>query len=78
MSFIRPVKPLSCQPITLSIFIMRRQMFFFLRMGRLITQAARKIAETISDPDIIGKQALATATVVLVLLVLYLAAITFI
>ena len=37
MSFIRPVKPLSCQPITLSIFIMRRQMFFFLRMGRLIS-----------------------------------------
>ena len=34
--------------------------------------------ESIADPDTIGKQALAAATVVLVLLVLYLAAITFI
>ena len=50
----------------------------FQATSKTITQAARKIAETISDPDIIGKQALATATVVLVLLVLYLAAITFI
>ena len=50
----------------------------FQAAGKTITQAARKIAESISDPDTIGKQALAAATVVLVLLVLYLAAITFI
>ena len=50
----------------------------FQAASKTITQAARKIAETISDPDTIGKQALAAATVVLVLLVLYLAAITFI
>ena len=50
----------------------------FQAAGKTITQAARKIAETISDPDTVGKQALAAATVVLVLLVLYLAAITFI
>ena len=50
----------------------------FQAAGKTITQAARKIAESISDPDTIGKQALAVATVVLVLLVLYLAAITFI
>ena len=50
----------------------------FQAAGKIITQAARKIAETISDPDTVGKQALAAATVVLVLLVLYLAAITFI
>lgn len=34
--------------------------------------------ESIADPDTIGKQVLAAATLVLVLLVLYLAAITFI
>lgn len=50
----------------------------FQAASKTITQAARKIAETISDPDTVGKQALAAATVVLVLLVLYLAAITFI
>lgn len=50
----------------------------FQAASKTITQAARKIAETISDPDTVGKQALAVATVVLVLLVLYLAAITFI
>ena len=50
----------------------------FQAAGKTITQAARKIAESIADPDTIGKQALAAATVVLVLLVLYLAAITFI
>lgn len=50
----------------------------FQAAGKTITQAARKIAESVSDPDTIGKQALAAATVVLVLLVLYLAAITFI
>ena len=50
----------------------------FQAASKTITQAARKIAESISDPDTIGKQALAAATVVLVLLVLYLAAITFI
>ena len=50
----------------------------FQAAGKTITQAARKIAESISDPDTIGKQALAAATVVLVLLVLYLAEITFI
>lgn len=43
-----------------------------------VTQAAKKIAEAISDPEVVGKQALAAATVALVLLVLYLAAITFI
>ena len=47
----------------------------FQAASKTITQAARKIAETISDPDTVGKQALAAATVVLVL---YLAAITFI
>ena len=50
----------------------------FQAAGKTITQAARKIAESIADPDTIGKQVLAAATVVLVLLVLYLAAITFI
>lgn len=50
----------------------------FQAASKTITQAARKIAETISDPDTVGKQALAATTVVLVLLVLYLAAITFI
>ena len=50
----------------------------FQAASKTITQAARKIAETISDPDTVGKQALAAATVVLVLLVLYLAAIAFI
>lgn len=50
----------------------------FQAASKTITQAARKIAETISDPDTVGKQALAAATVVLVLLLLYLAAITFI
>ncbi len=50
----------------------------FQAASKTITQAARKIAETISDPDTVGKQALAAATVVLVLLVLYLAEITFI
>lgn len=50
----------------------------FQAASKTITQAARKIAETISDPDTVSKQALAAATVVLVLLVLYLAAITFI
>lgn len=34
--------------------------------------------ESIADPDTIGKQALAAATLVLVLLVLYLVVITFI
>ena len=34
--------------------------------------------ESIADPDTIGKQTLAATTVVLVLLVLYLVAITFI
>lgn len=43
-----------------------------------VTQTAKKIAETISDPEAVGKQALAVATIALVLLVLYLAAITFI
>mgnify|MGYP006978898114 CR=1 FL=1 len=38
----------------------------FQAAGKTITQAARKIAESISDPDTIGKQALAAATVVLV------------
>ena len=46
--------------------------------GKTITQAERKIAESIADLDTIGKQALAATTVVLVLLVLYLAAIIFI
>ena len=40
----------------------------FQAASKTITQAARKIAETISDPDTVGKQALAAATVVLVLL----------
>ena len=46
--------------------------------GKTVTQAARKIAESIADPDTIGKQALAAATLVLVLLVLYLVVIIFI
>ena len=46
--------------------------------GKTITQAERKIVESIADPDTIGKQVLAAATLVLVLLVLYLVAITFI
>ena len=50
----------------------------FQAAGKTITQAARKIAESISDPDTIGKQVLAAATLVLVLLVLYLVVITFI
>ena len=50
----------------------------FQAAGKTITQAARKIAESIADLDTIGKQTLAAARVVLFLLVLYLAAITFI
>lgn len=50
----------------------------FQAVGKTITQATRKIVESIADPDTIGKQVLAAATLVLVLLVLYLAAITFI
>ena len=46
--------------------------------GKTVTQAARKIAESIADLDTIGKQTLAAARVVLFLLVLYLAEITFI
>lgn len=46
--------------------------------GKTITQAERKIAESIADLDTIGKQALAAATLVLVLLVLYLVVIIFI
>ena len=46
--------------------------------GKTITQAERKIVESIADPDTIGKQVLAAATLVLVLLVLYIVAITFI
>ncbi|MDB6216651.1 hypothetical protein [Streptococcus vestibularis] len=50
----------------------------FQAVGKNITQAERKIAESIADLDTIGKQTLAATTVVLVLLVLYLVAITFI
>ncbi|ELW76321.1 hypothetical protein IQ5_00484 [Streptococcus thermophilus MTCC 5460] len=57
---------------------MQDQLTSYKQQVKPVTQAARKIAESIADLDTIGKQTLAAARVVLFLLVLYLAEITFI
>ena len=57
---------------------MQAQLTSYKQQVKPLPRAARKIAESIADLDTIGKQTLAAARVVLFLLVLYLAEITFI
>ncbi len=57
---------------------MQDQLTSYKQQVKPLPRAARKIAESIADLDTIGKQTLAAARVVLFLLVLYLAEITFI
>ncbi|MGT2907761.1 hypothetical protein [Streptococcus dentiloxodontae] len=51
---------------------------FFQSIGESAEQAAETVAKTVSDPSMFGKQVLATATVVFVLLIIYLAVVAFI
>ena len=57
---------------------MQDQLTSYKQQVKPLPRAVRKIAESIADLDTIGKQTLAAARVVLFLLVLYLAEITFI